>query len=430
MLLLKNCNVVNDDDSFDKVDILVKDGIIEKIGKDLDIECETRDFSGLLITPGFIDLHVHLREPGFTMKETIKTGTRAAAAGGFTTIFAMPNTNPVPDTPERMKANIESAKKDSIVNTYFYSAITEGESGKNLVDFTGMIKAGSEWFTDDGRGVQGASMMNEAMEEVAKLGGVIAAHCEDNDLLNKGYIHKGSYSKDKGHRGISRSVEDVQVARDILMAGDTGCRYHICHMSTYRGVDLLREGIKWGYKVSGEVTPHHLLLSEKDLAEDGNFKMNPPLREEKDRLALIEGLNDGTIKAVATDHAPHTESEKSRGLELSAFGITGLETAFPLLYTHLVKPGTIKLSTLVNALTKGPADIFGLNTGELKEGMPADITAIDLNDGFTMDKDKHQSMGRNTPFHGWKSDCSIKHVLLKGKFIVEDKIVAEAVHGE
>ena len=420
MLLLKNCHVVNEADGYQLVDILIEDGLIKQIGADIQADCPREDMEGRLVTPGFIDLHVHLREPGFTTKETIRTGTRAAAAGGFTTVFAMPNTNPVPDTPERMKDQIELARKDALVRTQFYSSITRGEKGLELVDFKGMAEAGSPWYTDDGRGVQDIGMMYEAMKGVAAVDGIIAAHCEEESLLEKGYIHQGPYARTHAHWGIARAVEDVQTARDLIMAGDLDCRYHLCHMSTFRTVELLRLAKAWGQRASGEVTPHHLLLTEADLKEDGNFKMNPPLREELDRQALIKGLNDHTITCIATDHAPHTESEKSKGLEGSAFGITGLETAFPLLYTHLVKTGLITLATLVNAMTRGPAEVMGLKAGQLKAGYPADITVIDLHRGFIVDKQQHYSLGKNTPFQGWRSDCRIHSVYLGGNKIVSD----------
>ena len=422
MILLKNAKMIRRDNELATVDLLLRGGKIERIGSiELDENWDVVDCKGRLVTPGFIDPHVHLREPGFTHKETIETGTRAAIKGGYTSIFAMPNVNPCPDTAERMNDMMER-KKEIPIDVHFFAPLTMGELGAELTDFKALKAAGAIGVSDDGKGLQNNATMARAMELAAQHDLVISAHCEDESILKAGYIHAGPYADEHGHRGIQRACEDIQAGRDILLAGESGARYHICHMSSHRTVDLLQLGQGWGYRVSGEVTPHHLLLTQDQLEEDGNFKMNPPLREEIDRQRLIAGLREGTIKVIATDHAPHTEQEKSRGLAESPFGITGLETAFPLLYTYLVKPGHLTLETVVEAMTKGPADIFGLSSGRLEEGAPADITLIDLEKQEVIDASKHESLGRNTPFDGWRVDGMIHTVIKGGQLILKDGI--------
>ncbi|KAF5075408.1 Dihydroorotase [anaerobic digester metagenome] len=420
MILLTNAKMIRRDNELISADLLLQSGKISRIASQIGPEAgwNVIDCNGMLVTPGFIDPHVHLREPGFTDKETIRTGSRAAVKGGYTTVFAMPNVSPCPDTPQRM-ADMVLRAQDAPLDVRFYAPLSAGEKGEELTDFRELKETGAVALSDDGKGLQHNGLMRQAMQLARAQDLVIAAHCEDESLLNGGYIHDGLYARQHKHRGISRSVEDVQAARDLLLAHETGARYHICHMSTHRGVDLLELAQSWGARVSGEVSPHHLLLTDSDLREDGRYKMNPPLREEIDRLRLIEGLNTGVIQVIATDHAPHTSEEKSRGLAGSPFGITGLETAFPLLYTYLVKPGYITLQTLVDAMTKGPRQVFGLEAGELAEGAPADLTLTDLRDEYVIHAADHESKGRNTPFDGWRVKSRVDTVIKSGRIILQ-----------
>ena len=325
--------------------------------------------SSFTILPGFVDVHVHLREPGFFYKETIRSGTLAAAHGGFAHVAAMPNLNPVPDCVESLALQRALIEKDALVHVHPYGAITVGEKGEQLADLAGMAPDVIA-FSDDGRGVQSESMMRQAMAECRRLGKILAAHCEDNALLRGGYIHDGAYARAHGHRGICSESEWGQIARDVKLAGETGCAYHVCHVSTKESVELIRRAKAAGLKVSGETAPHYLLLCDEDLQEDGRFKMNPPLRGREDREALRQAVADGTIEVIATDHAPHTAEQKSRGLAGSAMGIVGLECAFPLLYTYLVKPGLLTLEQLVERMSMAPRRIFGLGGG-LQAGEPA-----------------------------------------------------------
>ncbi len=384
----------------DSCDILIRDGVVFGRGNNFDLRPRTRivDARGLLVTKGFTDLHVHLREPGFTSKETILTGTRAAARGGFTTVCAMPNLNPVPDCPENLGKELEAIRRDAVVEVLPYASITKGRKGRELVDFAA-LQENCVAFSDDGSGVQDGEVMLAAMKEAARLGCIIAAHCEDDSLLDGGYIHKGRYCLEHGHRGICSESEWKQIERDLSICEQTGCRYHVCHVSTAESVALIREAKARGVRVSCETAPHYLLLCEDDLQEDGRFKMNPPLRTAEDRDALVEALRDGTIDAIATDHAPHTAEEKSKGLKGSAMGITGLETAFPVLYTGLVRSGKISLERLLEAMSAGPRRIFRLDN-PLNEEEPADFTIIDLNEKYRIDSREFLSMGHSTPFDG------------------------------
>ena len=408
-------------------EIRIAEGRILEIGDRLsEIEGEALyDARGKLVTPGFVDIHVHLREPGGEQKETIRSGSRAAALGGYTTIVAMPNTDPVPDTPERLKAFQKKAETDSLIRVKSYGAITEGEKGMDLVDFRAMDQEGALGFSDDGKGVQSAGMMYEAMRSVKELGGIITAHCEEDSMLFGGYIHQGDYAIEHEHRGIHSLTEDLQIVRDLSLSEATGCRYHICHMSTSGGVRALERAQRDGAPATGEVTPHHLLLTENHLREDGNFKMNPPLRSERDREALIRGLREGVIGAIATDHAPHTREDKEKGLEGSAFGIVGLETSFALLYTHLVEKGHLTLERLVEAMTEGPAKIMGLPSGSLEEGARADLTFIDLEKEWVIRSGAFASKGKNTPFENWEVRGKVETVMLAGKPIVEGGKIIE-----
>ncbi len=343
--------------------------------------------------PGFCDVHVHLREPGFSYKETIRTGTLSAQRGGYTCVCAMPNLNPVPDSLETLKPQLDLIARNAAVRVLPYGAITAGERGERLADLEAMAPCVCG-FSDDGRGVQDAGLMREAMAVAKGLGKIIAAHCEVNELLKGGYIHDGDYARAHGHRGICAESEWRQIERDLKLADETGCKYHVCHISCRESARLIRDAKKDGVDVTCETGPHYLLLDENDLQEDGRFKMNPPLRSRQDREALLEALCDGTIDMIATDHAPHSAEEKSRGLEKSAFGIVGLETAFPLLYTYLVRQGVIPLERLIDLMAVNPRQRFGIPF----EG----VAAWDLNRETTVDPARFASMGKATPFEGWK----------------------------
>lgn len=357
-------------------------------------------FDNCVVFPGFIDVHVHLREPGFSYKETIETGSKACARGGYFAVCSMPNLNPVPDSVEHLNEQLELIKKDAAIKVLPYGSITVGQNGEKLSDMEAMAPNVCA-FSDDGKGVQSEEMMCEAMLKAKSLGKMIVAHCEDNSLLHGGYIHAGKYAEEHGHRGICSESEWKPIERDLKLAAETGCAYHVCHISTKESVELIRKAKAAGVDVTCETAPHYLILSDKDLQEHGRFKMNPPLRDESDRLALIEGICDGTIDMIATDHAPHSAEEKGRGLEKSAMGIVGIETAFPLLYTYLVKTNIITLEKLVELMSTNPAKRFGFNSG-LEEGMPADFTVFDLNKKYTVDPADFLSKGKATPFEGYE----------------------------
>ena len=359
------------------------------------------DLGGRMLVPGLVDVHVHLREPGFTQKETIATGTAAAARGGYTAVCAMPNLRPAPDAPETLAVELEAIRRGALVRVYPYGCITKGQRGAGeLVDFAALA-AEVVGFSDDGRGVQSEELMAQAMRQAAAVGRPIVAHCEVDELLRGGYIHDGDYCRRHGHRGICSESEWRQVERDIKLAEQTGCQYHVCHVSTAESVELVRRAKARGLRVTCETAPHYLLLCDDDLQEEGRFKMNPPIRSRADREALRRGLCDGTIEVIATDHAPHTAEEKSRGLAGSAMGIVGLECAFAVLYTGLVQAGVVTLEQLVALMCDHPRRIFGLEGG-LHPGDAADFTVLDLNDEFVIDPDTFRSMGRATPFAGWK----------------------------
>lgn len=346
-----------------------------------------------VIFPGFCDVHVHFREPGFSYKETMETGSRASARGGYTTVCTMPNLNPVPDSLEHLNAQLERIRSGACIQVVPYGAITVGEQGETLADLEAMAPyvAG---FSDDGRGVQSEELMRQAMLRAKALGKLIVAHCEDNSLLRGGYIHQGDYARAHGHKGICSESEYAQVERDLKLVEKTGCAYHVCHVSTKESVELIRKARARGLDVSCETAPHYLLLDESMLQEDGRFKMNPPVRSREDRLALLEGIKDGTIGMIATDHAPHSQAEKSRGLENSAFGIVGLETAFPLLYTNLVLTGEISLQKLLELMCWNPRQRFGIPMGE-------EFSLWDLGESYRIDPAQFKSLGRSTPFQGW-----------------------------
>jgi len=346
------------------------------------------------VFPGFCDVHVHFREPGFSYKERIYTGSRAAARGGYTAVCTMPNLNPVPDCRENLDLQLQLIERDSAIKIIPYGSITVGEAGHELAKMEEM--AGDvAGFSDDGRGVQDEEMMREAMIRAKALGKMIVAHCEDNSLLRGGYIHDGEYAKAHGHRGICSESEWGPIARDLKLVEETGCAYHVCHISTKESVQIIREAKARGVNVTCETAPHYLVMDDSDLMEEGRFKMNPPLRGEEDRHALIEGIIDGTIDMIATDHAPHSAEEKAKGLEKSAFGIVGIETAFPVMYTKLVKTGVITMDRLMELLVVNPRERFGIS-------MTNDFTVWDLNEEFAVDPDDFISMGKATPFTGEK----------------------------
>lgn len=375
----------------------------------------TVDLGGRHVIPGLVDVHVHLREPGFSQKETIASGTAAAARGGYTTVCSMPNLNPAPDTPQTLRAQTDIIRRDAVVRVVPYGCITIGQRGcGRLVDFAALAPE-VVGFSDDGRGVQSDGLMEEAMRRAAQVGKPVVAHCEVDDLLRGGYIHDGEYCRAHGHKGICSESEWRQVERDIALAEKTGCQYHVCHVSTRESVELVRRAKARGLRVSCETAPHYLLLCDEDLQEDGRFKMNPPLRSRADREALVAGLQDGTIEVIATDHAPHTAAEKARGLAGSAMGVVGLECAFAVLNTALVGRGIISFARLVEAMAVAPRRIFSLGGGTIAAGEPADLTAVDTERAGTVDPDRFLSMGRSTPFAGMAVRGEVMLTLVGGR---------------
>ena len=361
------------------------------------------------IFPGFCDVHVHLREPGFSYKETIATGSLASARGGYTDVCTMPNLNPVPDSVENLKLQRKLIEDTACIHVYPYGAITVGEKGEVLADLEGMAPD-VIGFSDDGRGVQSDAMMRQAMLRAKALGKMIVAHCEDNSLLRGGYIHDGDYARTHGHRGICSESEWGQIARDLELVRETGCAYHVCHISTKESVELIRKAKAEGLDVTCETGPHYLVMDDSMLQEDGRFKMNPPLRGREDREALVQGILDGTIDMIATDHAPHSAEEKSRGLEKSAFGVVGIETAFPILYTYLVKPGILTLERIVELLCVNPRNRFGIPVG-------SDFSIWDLNAEYAVDPEEFVSMGKATPFTGWKVNGKCVATVCDGRVV-------------
>lgn len=345
-----------------------------------------------IIVPGLCDVHVHFREPGFSYKETIASGSAAAAHGGYTAVCTMPNLDPVPDSAEHLQVQLDAIERGAAIKVLPYGAITVGEKGEKLADMEAMSDKVCA-FSDDGRGVQNDGMMREAMAKAKRLGKIIAAHCEDNSLLSGGYIHDGEYARMHGHRGISSASEYKQIERDLRLAEETGCAYHVCHISTKESVELIRQAKAHGVNVTCETAPHYLVLCDEDMQEDGRFKMNPPLRSREDKKALIEGIKDGTIDMIATDHAPHSAEEKGRGLEKSLMGVVGLETAFPVLYTELVMKNIITLDRLVELMSFKPKERFGIDTNN-------DFAVFDISEAYKIDPEDFLSMGRATPFAG------------------------------
>ena len=403
------------------MDVLIKDGKIDtlstsisKNGVDAVIIAQDK-----YLVPGFADVHVHLRQPGFSYKETIKTGTLAAAAGGYTAVCSMPNVNPVPDSLEGIKAQTDIIDRDAVINVYPFASITKGRQGKGeTVDFNA-LKDIAVGFSDDGTGVQDDDVMLKAMTECEKVGKIISAHCEVNSLLHGGYIHDGEYCREHHHKGICSASEYEQIARDCELAEKTGVHYHVCHISTKESVDIIRKAKASGVNVTCETGPHYLTMCDKDLEEDGRFKMNPPLRSEQDKQALLQGVLDGTIDVIATDHAPHSQEEKSKGLAGSAMGVVGLETAFGVLYTKLVKPGFISLVKLIEMMSVKPRQIFDLPGGKIAEGEVADLALLDLDKKWTVNPDEFLSMGRATPFEGWQLCGKNVLTVCKGEIVYE-----------
>lgn len=382
-----------------EADVLIEDGIVSAIGQDISAPsgADVLNARGLLVCHGFADLHVHFREPGYSYKETIRTGSAAAARGGYTTVCPMPNLNPVPDSVEHLEEELSIIRRDAVVDVIPYASITVGRKGLELVDMAA-LKDSCAGFSDDGSGVQSAEMMLAAMRRAASLGCIIAAHCEDNAF------------------GEAPESEWKQIERDIELCRETGCRYHVCHISTRKSVELIRKAKAESVRITCETAPHYLVLSEADILDEGRFRMNPPVRTADDRDALVEGLADGTIDAVATDHAPHSAEEKSRGWRGSAMGIVGLETAFPVLYTSLVKTGKIPMERLLDALTDAPRNAFRI-AGRLEPGAPADLTLIDPEEEYTIDSAEFMSKGRSTPFEGMRVCGRVKMTLKNGETI-------------
>lgn len=408
---------------FERKDVFVSNGklFVDSISS-LDMNRADRiiDCTNQVIIPGFTDVHVHLREPGFFYKETIKSGTMAAARGGYTCVCTMPNLNPAPADMKSLGQQLDIIERDAVVKVIPYGTITEQQDGRSALSDMEAMAPYVCAFSDDGKGVQAGELMEEAMLKAKSLGKMIVAHCEDESLLFGGYIHDGAYARAHGHKGICSESEWGQVKRDAQLAEKTGCSYHVCHISAAETVDVIRAAKARGVDISCETGPHYLVLSDSDLEEDGRFKMNPPLRAVSDKEALIAGIKDGTIDMIATDHAPHSAEEKAKGLAGSAFGIVGLETSFPVLYTNLVKKGIISLEKLVELMTVNPRKRFGFEGGCIEDGAPADLTVIDLNRRFTINPADFVSMGKATPFAGWEVDGKVMITMVEGEIKYEE----------
>ncbi len=421
--LFKNARIFSDG-KFRDGEVAVSGGKI--VGSvNVSASCRVVDLRGALLLPSFADVHVHFREPGFTYKETIATGSRAAAAGGYTDVWTMPNLNPVPDSPEHLKVETDAIAAGSVINTHPIASITVGEMGKELTDMEALAPNCAA-FSDDGRGVQDDGMMREALVRAKALGRLITAHCEVNSLLVKGgSVHDGEWARSKGLTGISSESEWRMVERDLNLVRETMAPYHVCHISTKESVSLIREAKREGLPVTCETGPHYLILADEDLdgaleSDGGRFKMNPPIRSKDDRSALVEGLLDGTIDCIATDHAPHSAEEKSRGVSLSPFGIVGLETAFPILYTYLVEPGIAPLELIIDRLAYRPRAIFGGKPCLFNAGDEATFTAVSIGCDERVDSAKFLSMGKATPFAGWPIHAKVLLTMLNGSLVYEN----------
>ncbi|MDD4844798.1 MAG: dihydroorotase [Anaerotignum sp.] len=419
--ILPNVNVFVDG-RFVNSNIFIMDGLISKISTEKPSYSSNYtlfDLEGCFVFPGFIDVHVHLREPGFFYKETIEAGTKAAAHGGYTTVCTMPNLSPTPDSKENLALQLEIIKKSACVHVHPYGTISVGEKGEAFAAYE-EIAADVCGFSDDGRGVQNDEFMRSAMKKISQYGKIIAAHCEDNTLLHGGYIHDGEYAALHGHKGICSASEWKQIERDLALVKETGCSYHVCHVSTKESIALIRKAKAEGIDVTCETGPHYLVMNDSMLQEDGRFKMNPPLRSEGDRQALLEGIKDGTIDMIATDHAPHSAEEKSKGLAGSMMGIVGLETAFPVLYTELVQTGILTLEKLVELLHTNPRKRFGIGT-PLEVGQPADLTVFDLNKRYKINPEEFLSKGKSTPFAGKEVNGCCQLTLCGGNIAYQKK---------
>ncbi len=406
-LILKD-GMVYSDGNFQKQTVYIADGTVTcledypKHNGSLVVDC-----SSFYIFPGFTDVHVHFREPGFSYKETIATGSLAAARGGFTDVCTMPNLDPAPDSVENLQKQLDIIKKDAVINVHPFGTITKMQVGEELSDMEGMAE-NVIGYSDDGRGVQSDEMMEKAMLKAKALGKIISAHCEDNSLLFGGYIHDGEYAKLHGHKGICSESEWKQIERDLKLVEKIGCKYHVCHISTKESVGLIRQAKKKGLDVTCETAPHYLIMNDMMLEEDGRFKMNPPIRSEEDRKALVEGLLDGTVDMIATDHAPHSAEEKSKGLSGSNMGVVGIETSFATMYTYLVKKGVMTLEKLIEVMYVNPSKRFGIEKG-IEVGKKADLTVFDLNKKYIIDPADFKSMGVATPFknHEVYGECKL-----------------------
>ena len=408
-------------------DLYVKDGKVACVGslssdRIPDGEVTVIDASGKYVMPGFLDLHVHLREPGFEYKETIRTGTAAMAKGGFTAVCPMPNTKPATDCPEMIRRVLEIAEKDSPIHVYPVGAVTKGQMGEEMTDIAGMVKAGAKAISEDGKSVMNAELYREAMREAVKADIPVMAHCEDRNMVGKGAMNAGGKADELGIQGITNAVEDVIVARDILLAKETGARLHLCHCSTEDSVKMIRAAKENGVKVSGEVCPHHFAMTEDEIpGDDANYKMNPPLRSSTDVEELRCGLADGTMEAISTDHAPHGEEEKKKSIAEAPFGIVGSETAYALAVTHLVKKGYLTPMQLVERMSTNPCRILGVPGGNLAEGMPADITIADMDSEYQIDKNTFLSKGKNTPFDGAVVNGRVYYTIVGGNIVYQYK---------
>lgn len=420
-LLIKNA-LTYIDKTFKKSDVLIKDGRIHSLAVSILSESVDRVVDAqdkYFLIPGFVDVHTHLREPGFSYKETIKTGSMAGAKAGYTDLCTMPNLNPAPDNAEHLKAQTDIIDRDAVIHVLPFGTITKERKGVGeIIDFESIADQVAG-FSDDGTGVQTEELMKQAMIKCAELGKIISAHCEVNELLKGGYIHDGTYARTHNHKGICSESEWAQIERDCRLAEETGCPYHVCHISTKESVDIIRKAKARGVRVTCETGPHYLTMCDEDLQEDGRFKMNPPLRASQDKQALIEGVLDGTIDVIATDHAPHSAEEKSKGLEKSAMGVVGLETAFAVLNTKLVKTGIITLEKLVEMMSVRPREIFGIDGGEIKEGAVANLALLDVDKEWVVNPDNFVTMGRATPFEGWKLQGENLLTIYRGEIVYE-----------